>query len=96
MRVICIKDTVCYSVEGPITLLKKGQIFHVISIHNTDEMRQRYLQQLMETNSKLLPGKWYQFLETDGYHNESHFLELPSDDEITNVIEKYENVQEFK
>jgi hypothetical protein len=88
MRVICIESTVWVyskrSEEIGTPSIKKGSIYHVTNSFTGEQVRA-----LSENFKHAAPGVWYEFLELNGIHHSSRFLEIPSD-EVEEAVDKLE------
>jgi hypothetical protein len=79
MRVICIESTTwAYSKNSKeigTPSIKKGSIYHVINSFTGEQIRA-----MSENFKHAAQGIWYEFLELNGMHHSSRFLEIPDDD----------------
>lgn len=79
MRVICIESTVWVESKNPEdigkTSVQKGSIYHVTGSLTGEEVRA-----LGGNFVHAAQGTWYEFLELNGMHHSSRFLEIPDDD----------------
>ena len=93
MRVICIESTTWAYSGKPEEIgtpsIKKGSIYHITGSLTGEQVR------ALGGNFKhAAQGIWYEFLELNGIHHSSRFLEIPDDDFEEGIQEEQIAIEE--